>query len=281
MKTVQTIDQMQQFVVVAKKEGKTIGFVPTMGYLHEGHLSLVRVSKKECDITIVSIFVNPTQFCEGEDLDTYPRDIERDTQRAEEAGADVIFAPSVEEMYPKGYVTYVDTDSSLTDKLCGKSRPGHFRGVTTVVAKLFGIVDPDRSYFGQKDMQQAVIVKKMVEDLNFRTKINVMPIVREEDGLAMSSRNTYLSDEDRKQAVNIYKSLLRAKKMIKEEESSAVVIKKEITSILNEDNNTRIDYVEICDMQSLDEVDVVEKGTVIVIAAFVGKTRLIDNVVIN
>ncbi|GAE89106.1 pantoate-beta-alanine ligase [Acetivibrio straminisolvens JCM 21531] len=214
MRVIETISDLKAIVRTQKSMGRTIGFVPTMGYLHEGHLSLVNMSLQNNDYTIMSIFVNPTQFGPNEDFDRYPRDMERDLKLAESAGVDVVFAPSVKEMYPDGYNTYVNVEG-ITEVLCGKSRPGHFRGVTTIVAKLFNIVEPHRAYFGQKDAQQVAVIKKMVRDLNMNIEIITCPIVREEDGLAMSSRNVYLSPEERKSALILSKSLMESEELIK------------------------------------------------------------------
>ncbi len=272
---------MRDYSRKARQEGKTIGFVPTMGYLHGGHLSLVRAAREECDIVVVSIFVNPTQFAPGEDFSEYPRDMERDKRLAGEEGADVIFAPSAGEMYPEGSITYVEVTGPLTETLCGRSRPGHFRGVTTVVAKLFDIVQPHVSYFGQKDAQQAAVVKRMVKDLNIPLEIRVMPIIREEDGLAMSSRNTYLSVDERRQALGLFLSLERAKEMVAGGDISAKRIKEEMEKNLRKGKDVRIDYVEIVDAENLAPLETVKNNTLIAVAVFVGGTRLIDNVVIR
>lgn len=252
-----------------------------MGYLHDGHLSLARAAREECDIVVMSIFVNPAQFGPGEDLDKYPRDMERDRRLAAEEGVDVIFAPSAEEMYPGGYATYVEVSGALTETFCGGSRPGHFRGVATVVAKLLNIVAPDKSYFGQKDAQQALVIKRMAGDLNMPGEIRIVPIVREPDGLALSSRNTYLSEDERRQAPGIFRSLKRAEELASAGELSAARIKEEIRKILRQGRDIRIDYIEIVDADTLEPVETVKGNTLVAIAAFVGKTRLIDNVVIS
>ena len=213
MRLIRKIDEMRKYVR-ERKNKKLIGFVPTMGYLHEGHLSLIRKARRECDEVIVSIFVNPTQFGRGEDYHSYPRDLKRDIALSEKEKVDVIFAPSVEEMYPEGYSTFVQVEGRLSSVLEGASRPGHFRGVCTVLVKLFNIINPDISFFGEKDFQQALIVKKMVEDLNIDTRIVLLPTVREEDGLAMSSRNSYFNKEERKAAIILYRSLKKAKEWI-------------------------------------------------------------------
>ncbi|MFH1552320.1 MAG: pantoate--beta-alanine ligase [Candidatus Omnitrophota bacterium] len=281
MQFITTLEAMRDYSRRARAEGKTIGFVPTMGYLHDGHMSLARAARKECDTVVMSIFVNPTQFVPGEDFDRYPRDMERDRRLAEEAGVDVVFAPSVDAMYPDGYATHIETTGALTQTLCGSSRPGHFKGVTTVVAKLFDITCPDKSYFGQKDAQQAVVVKRMTRDLNMPVEIRVMPIVRETDGLAMSSRNTYLSGDQRRQAQALSRSLKKSEDMIAGGEFSAGRIKEGIVKILQEEKDIKIDYVAVVDADRLTELETVRDNTLIAIAAFVGQTRLIDNTVIE
>jgi pantoate--beta-alanine ligase len=281
MKVLTKIKEMREFSREAKKNGKTIGFVPTMGYLHEGHLSLVRAAKEECDLVVMSIYVNPMQFGPGEDLDKYPRDLERDKSLAEKEGVDVIFRPLSGEIYPGGYTTDVVVTGPLTETMCGVSRPGHFKGVTTIVAKLFNIVEPDKAYFGQKDAQQAVVVKRMVQDLNIPVEVRVMPIVRESDGLAMSSRNSYLSAGNRQQALGLFRSIKKAKEMITEGEVSADSIKQGMRSVLEEGEDVRVDYVEIVDADTLAPLDKIQDNTLIAIAAYVGNTRLIDNTIIK
>jgi pantoate--beta-alanine ligase len=269
---------MSTFVKMMKKEGKSIGFVPTMGYLHDGHMSLVKTAKKHTDIVVLSIFVNPLQFGSGEDYEKYPRDFKRDEELARGAGVDVIFYPSVKEMYPNGYATAVNVER-LTDTLCGASRPGHFKGVTTVVAKLFGIVKPDIAYFGQKDAQQAIIIKKMVEDLNMGIEIKVMPVVREKDGLAMSSRNAYLSDEERKEAVVLYQSLKKAEELIRQGEKDPKKIIKTMEGMIKSRPALKTDYISIVDMKELKPVDAISGEVLVALAVFAGKTRLIDNII--
>ncbi|RKY42443.1 MAG: pantoate--beta-alanine ligase [Candidatus Makaraimicrobium thalassicum] len=281
MQLITSVDNMRKYSRNARQGGRTTGFVPTMGYLHEGHLSLVRAARKECDVVVMSIFVNPDQFGPGEDFDKYPRDMQRDRRLAEEEGVDAVFAPSAGEMYPDGYATYVEVTGGITEKLCGGSRPGHFRGVTTVVAKLFNAVLPDKSYFGQKDAAQAVVIKRMVRDLNMPVDIRVMPIVREVDGLAMSSRNTYLSEDARPQALGLFRSLKLAEKMIASGELSAGRIKEEMRKLLEAGKDVRIDYIEIADAESLESLENVTDNALIAVAAFVGTTRLIDNVIIR
>jgi len=271
---------MQQKIRELKKD-KKIGFVPTMGALHDGHLTLVRKSKEENDITVVSIFVNPKQFGPNEDFASYPRTFESDKEKLEKEGVDFLFYPDVNDMYPEDYSTIVEVTSDITKKLCGRKRPGHFKGVTTVVAKLFNIVLPDNAYFGLKDYQQYVITKRMVKDLNFSINIVGVPIVRESDGLAMSSRNKYLSPDERKDAVLIYTSLLEAKKLIENGIKSAYIIKKEIENILGGSRFSKIDYVEIVDPETLKSVDNISKTVLIAIACYFGKARLIDNMLIE
>ncbi len=281
MRLIKTIKAMREFSLKARQEGRTIGFVPTMGYLHEGHLSLIAAAKKECDTVVVSVFVNPTQFGEGEDLDNYPRDIERDMRLAGEEGTDAIFIPSVEEMYPAGDLTRVEADKTLTGILCGRTRPGHFDGVVTVVAKLFDIVQPDRAYFGQKDAQQTVVIKQMVRDLDLPVEIRVMPIVRESDGLAMSSRNVNLDPDQRLQALALYRALEKAKGLVAGGERSVANIKEEMLSLLSEGKDISIDYIEGVDADTLRPVNEVQDNMLLAVAAFVGGTRLIDSAIIN
>ena len=281
MKVLTKISEMREFSREAKKEGKTIGFVPTMGYLHEGHLSLARAARQECDLVVMSIYVNPMQFGPGEDLDKYPRDLERDKSLAAKEGVDVVFRPLSGEVYPSGYATDVAVTGTLTETLCGASRPGHFKGVTTIVAKLLNIVEPDRAYFGQKDAQQAAVVKRMVRDLNIPVEVRVMPIVRENDGLAMSSRNSYLSGDQRQQALRLFRSLEKAKEMISAGEVSSDAIKREMRSILEEGQDVRVDYVETVDADTFMPLEKVKDNTLIAVAAYVGGTRLIDNTIIK
>ncbi|MDP8259312.1 MAG: pantoate--beta-alanine ligase [Candidatus Aadella gelida] len=281
MKTIETIKEMRDASQEAKKEKRTIGLVPTMGYLHEGHMSLVRAAREECDEVVVSIFVNPAQFGSGEDLGTYPRDIERDKKLLEKENVDILFLPQEEEMYPEGFDTFVENKGPASKILCGARRPGHFRGVTTVVAKLFNIIRPDKSYFGQKDAQQAFLVRQMVKDLDLSVDVRIMPIVREEDGLAMSSRNVYLSQEERTQALNIFRSLKSAKELASSGEKETKNLKSSIKEILEEQKDIRIDYVEILDTEKFEPINKVEKKALVAVAVFVGKTRLIDNMLIG
>ena len=259
-----------------KKQGLKVGLVPTMGYLHEGHKSLIERAVKENDRVVVSVFVNPIQFGPTEDLATYPRDLERDSALCEDAGANLIFHPEKEEMYFDDFCTYVDMDN-LTKVLCGKTRPIHFRGVCTVVSKLFNIVKPDRAYFGQKDAQQLAVVKRMVRDLNIDIEIVGCPIIREEDGLAKSSRNTYLSKEERQAATILSKSLKAAKKAIEDGEKDSNKIVQIIEDMINTEKLAKIDYVETVNSLTMEHVDKIEGSVLVAMAVYIGKTRIIDN----
>lgn len=276
MRVVEGINEIRSIVKQWKAEGLKIGFVPTMGYLHEGHESLIKRASKENDRVVVSIFVNPIQFGPKEDLASYPRDLKRDSKICENAGANLIFHPENEEMYFEDFSTFVDMEG-LTNGLCGKSRPIHFRGVCTVVSKLFNIVAPDRAYFGEKDAQQLAIIKRMVRDLNIDIEVVGCPIVREEDGLAKSSRNTYLSEEERVAATILNKSLMIGKEEIQDGERNSARIIKIIEDSIKTERLARIDYVEIVDSASLERVEEINKSVLVAIAVFVGKTRLIDN----
>ncbi|MGB9763976.1 MAG: pantoate--beta-alanine ligase [Candidatus Saccharicenans sp.] len=276
MEIAKTIEEIRQKVADWKKSGFKIGFVPTMGYLHEGHLSLVRESKKRTDRTVVSIFVNPTQFGPNEDYQIYPRDLERDQKLLLEEGVDLIFYPPVEVMYPEGYKTYVEV-KELQDQLCGRSRPGHFRGVCTVVLKLFNIVQPDEAYFGWKDAQQVIIIQKMVEDLNLSVKVIPRPIIRDPDGLALSSRNTYLRPEERKAALALNRSLDLAAELIRKGELNAEIIRRRMLELIEQEPLARVDYVEIVDLKNLEKVEKLDRDVLIALAVYVGRTRLIDN----
>ena len=276
MKIVKTVDEVRVIVKEWKKEGLTVGLVPTMGFLHEGHKSLITRAVSENDRVVVSDFVNPTQFGVGEDLESYPRDLERDTMLCEEAGANLIFNPEPENMYFDDFSTYVNIES-LSEELCGKSRPIHFRGVGTVVSKLFNIVNPDRAYFGQKDAQQLAVIKRMVKDLNVDTEIIGCPIIREEDGLAKSSRNTYLSADERQAALVLSRSLKIGKQLVEDGEKSAKAIKDAITAEINKEPLARIDYVDVVDFETITPVDEIKGTTLVAIAVYIGKTRLIDN----
>ena len=276
-----TIRELRAFLNEKRAEKKTIGLVPTMGFLHEGHLSLIRKAKEENDVVIVSDFVNPTQFGPNEDYESYPRDIETDTKMALGAGADVIFYPPVNEMYPAGNSTFVEVEGDITRVLCGASRPTHFRGVTTVVNMLFNIVQPDKAYFGQKDVQQAAVLIKMVRDLHMNLEIVVCPIVRENDGLAMSSRNTYLSPEERSQATILNKALKEAQKALEAGERSVEKIIKIITEKINEMPLANIDYVSVYDYPSLQTIERIGEEALAAVAVKFGKTRLIDNIILK
>ena len=262
-----------------RNAGKRLGFVPTMGALHEGHLSLVRAAKASCDAIAASIFVNPTQFGPTEDLAKYPRSFERDRDLLVKEGADLLFAPSVEEMYPSGAETWV-TVERLSDKLDGRSRPGHFRGVSTVVAKLFHIVEPDAAYFGQKDAAQVAIIRRMVRDLAFPLEIVACPVVREADGLAMSSRNAYLDPQERQQAQALHRSLERVKKSWQAGERDAARLVAIGREELGREKSVRLDYFEIVDPNTLDPLKDADRGALLAVAAFVGATRLIDNILL-
>ena len=275
MKIVSTIEEVRAQVKEWKKEGKTVGFVPTMGYLHEGHASLMDAAG-ENDKVVVSIFVNPMQFGPNEDLASYPRDLEHDAKVCEAHGVDLIFHPTPEEMYGDNFYSYVDMDV-LTKELCGLSRPVHFRGVCTVVAKLFNIVTPDKAYFGQKDAQQLAIIKRMVKDLNMPLTIVGCPIIREEDGLAKSSRNTYLSPEERKAALVLSRSIFLGKKMVEQGEKDCRKIKEAMTAEIEKEPLAKIDYVKIVDLSTMQQVETTEHGVLAAIAVYIGKTRLIDN----
>jgi pantoate--beta-alanine ligase len=279
MKICKTIEEMRSASRDARREGKRFGFVPTMGALHEGHLSLVRAAKAKSDVVAVSIFVNPLQFGPTEDLAKYPRSFERDRELLEKEVVDILFAPHPEEMYPQGGVTYV-TVEGLSEKLCGRSRPGHFRGVTTVVAKLFHIVEPDLAFFGQKDAAQATIIRRMVRDLNLPVEIVVCPIVREPGGLAMSSRNVYLSPEERKAALVLSRSLTETKDRFDQGERNARKLIAAGKQVMAQESRVRLDYFEMVDPDTLDPVLEVTRSALVAIAALVGNTRLIDNILL-
>ena len=275
MKIVSTIEEVRAQVKEWKKEGLSIGFVPTMGYLHEGHMSLIDAAG-ENDRVVVRIFVNPMQFGPTEDLASYPRDLEHDAKLCEEHGVDLIFHPTPEEMYGDQFYSYVDMDV-LTKELCGLSRPVHFRGVCTVVTKLFNIVTPDRAYFGQKDAQQLAVIKRMVKDLNMPLTITGCPIIREEDGLAKSSRNTYLSPEERKAALVLSRSIFLGKEMVEKGERDCKKILASMTAEIEKEPLAKIDYVKIVDLDTMQQVEKIDRGILAAIAVYIGKTRLIDN----
>jgi pantoate--beta-alanine ligase len=278
MDVLKSIKEMKAFSAQARRRGKTIAFVPTMGFFHEGHLSLMREGRRRGDLVIVSLFVNPTQFAPHEDLKNYPRNFRRDCQMAEEGGVDILFAPEVEEMYPSDHQTSVQVEK-VTRNLCGRSRPTHFRGVTTVVMMLFEIVTPHVAIFGEKDYQQLVTIRQMVRDLHMSVEVVGMPTVREADGLAMSSRNTYLLPEERKAALSLYRSLQRAKELLQKGEQRGGRILEGMNGILQSEPLVRMDYIQLCDARTLQDVDRVKGDVVVALAAYVGKTRLIDNLV--
>ena len=279
MKIVSTVEEVRAQVKEWKKEGYTIGFVPTMGYLHEGHASLIDAAG-ENDKVVVSIFVNPIQFGPNEDLESYPRDLEHDAKVCEEHGVDLIFHPTPEEMYGEHFYTYVDMDV-LTKELCGLSRPVHFRGVCTVVNKLFNIVTPDHAYFGEKDAQQLAIIKRMVKDLNMPLEIHGCPIIREEDGLAKSSRNTYLSEEERKAALVLSRSIFLGKEMVEKGERDAKKVVAAMTAEIEKEPLAKIDYVKVVDLETMQQVETIEHDILTAIAVYIGKTRLIDNFMVT
>ncbi|MBZ5505639.1 MAG: pantoate--beta-alanine ligase [Acidobacteriia bacterium] len=264
----------------AHRASKCVGFVPTMGALHQGHLSLVRTARTQSDVVIASVFVNPKQFGPNEDFTKYPRNAEKDAAMLAAEKTDYLFLPSVEEMYPPGATSWV-SEEALSEKLDGRSRPGHFRGVTTVVAKLFNIVQPDLAFFGQKDAAQVAIVKKMVCDLNFDVRIVVCPIVRESDGLAMSSRNAYLNPEQRKQALVLYRSLMRLQMLVDRGETRSTTLLAAGKQVIAEEPTVKLDYLEIVNPETLDQADEIGQGALIAVAAYVGSTRLIDNIVVH
>ncbi|MCJ7811729.1 pantoate--beta-alanine ligase [bacterium] len=280
MKIITTVKEMQTEADQIRQSGRIIGFVPTMGYLHEGHISLLRIARKQTDVVVLSIYVNPTQFAPHEDLDRYPRDFERDRKLAEQESVDIIFYPSNKEMYPPGYHTTVHVEK-LTETLCGTSRPFHFQGVTTVCTKLFHAVKPHVAVFGQKDAQQAIVIRQMVKDLDMDMEIIVAPIIREKDGLAMSSRNIYLSPEERENALALHRSLKIAEDMIHNGERKSGIILKTMRDHLEEKKHIRIDYIEIVHPETLESLDTIKKHALIALAVFAGKTRLIDNTIIT
>ncbi len=277
MKIARTIAEMKE---IRRQLPEPVGFVPTMGYLHEGHLSLVRQARTECKSVIASIFVNPTQFGPNEDFASYPRNTERDLALLEKESTDAVFMPQPEEMYPPSASSWIDVEG-ITDQLEGASRPGHFRGVTTVVAKLFNITEPTRAYFGQKDAQQALVIQKMVSDLNMNLEVIVAHTVREPDGLAMSSRNVYLSPEERQSALVLWKSLNLAQKLWSDGESDAGRIRQQMISLIESEPSAQIDYVSIADTGTLEELEQIDNSSLVSMAVRIGKTRLIDNIILG
>jgi pantoate--beta-alanine ligase len=279
MRIAPTIAEVRSAVAALRAQGKTIGLVPTMGALHEGHLSLVRAARAACDATVATIFVNPTQFGPNEDFSKYPRTFEADCELLRSEGVDLLFAPAVDEMYPPGATTFVDVDE-IQDRLDGQSRPGHFRGVATVCAKLFHIVAPQKAFFGQKDAAQVAVLRRMVRDLNFDLELVVCPTVREPDGLAMSSRNRYLSEENRAQALILHRTLRHIEARIEIGETSTAELIRTGLGVMAEDPDARLDYLRIVDPDTLEDLRDVEKGALIAVAAWIGPARLIDNVLI-
>lgn len=280
MELLRTIEEARQFVLSQKKREKSLGLVPTMGYLHEGHLSLVHTAREQNDLVVVSIFVNPTQFGPQEDLDRYPRDLEKDRNSCSQAGVDAIFMPTAKEMYPERFHTWVQVDT-ITETLCGASRPGHFRGVATVVSKLFNIIQPDRAYFGLKDFQQAVVIKQMVRDLNMPLEIVTVATVREADGLATSSRNKYLTAKQRASAPVLYNTLKLGQRLIEAGEHNADVVHEAMVKEIESQPNTRIDYISVCNPETLAPVDKIENRVLLAMAVWLGNTRLIDNILVE
>ena len=280
MKTINTTREMRSAARDLRSQRARLGLVPTMGALHEGHLSLVRAAKAKSDVVAVSIFVNPTQFGPSEDFARYPRNLEKDCELLEREGVEFVFAPTVEEVYQRGAVTWV-TVEGLSDRLCGKSRPGHFRGVATVVAKLFNIVEPDVAFFGQKDAAQVAVIKRMVRDLNMAVQIEICPIVREPDGLALSSRNAYLSPDERKMALVLHASLQRAQKLFNEGERNAAKLAAEAKKAFVWQPAVKLDYLDIVDPDGLEPLETLDQKSLVAVAAFVGNTRLIDNILLE
>jgi pantoate--beta-alanine ligase len=280
MRIVERVEEMRDISDRARREGKRIGLVPTMGYFHQGHLSLMREGRRRCDIVVSSVFVNPLQFGPAEDLDRYPRDIARDISLAEQERVDYLFCPDEKQMYPDGFKTRVEV-GELSEVLCGRSRPGHFAGVCTVLLKLFNIVKPHSAFFGQKDAQQAIIIKRMVADLNLDIDIVVLPIVREEDGLAMSSRNSYLSPDERKSATVCYRALILAGEMIASGERSSDKIKGEMRKLIESEPRAEIDYIDIVETDMLSHLSELKGDVLIALAVFIGRTRLIDNIMVK
>lgn len=275
-----TIKEVREQVNQWKMQGLSVGFVPTMGYLHEGHQSLIKRAAEENDKVVVSIFVNPMQFGPTEDFDSYPRDLQSDAELCKATGADLIFNPEAEEMYTDGFCSFVDM-SGLTKELCGKSRPIHFRGVCTVVSKLFNIVTPDRAYFGQKDAQQLSVIRRMVKDLNIPVEIVGCPIIREEDGLAKSSRNTYLNEQERKAALILSKTIFMGQKLVKNGMTDAKSLVQEMKDNIQTEPLAKIDYVEVVDFDNITVKDTIDGNTLVAIAVYIGKTRLIDNFIVT
>lgn len=281
MKIFRTVKEMQEFALRLKQEGRRIGLVPTMGALHEGHLTLMRAAKEATDFVIASVFVNPTQFGPNEDFDAYPRRFEEDCRKLESVGVDAVFHPQAADMYPQGFCTYVNVDGDITHKLCGAQRPIHFRGVATVVTKLFNITQADEAFFGQKDAQQVVVVCRFVQDLNLPVHINMVPLVREESGLARSSRNVYLSPEEKTAALVLSRSLRLAKDAYEKGERNAAVLKALVTKEIAGEPLAAIDYVDLFSFPALEAIETVDEKSLLALAVRIGKTRLIDNIILG
>lgn len=281
MKIFRTVKEMQEFALRLKQEGRRIGLVPTMGALHEGHLTLMRAAKEATDFVIASVFVNPTQFGPNEDFDAYPRRFEEDCRKLESVGVDAVFHPQAADMYPQGFCTYVNVDGDITHKLCGAQRPIHFRGVATVVTKLFNITQADEAFFGQKDAQQVVVVCRFVQSLNLPVHINMVPIVREESGLARSSRNVYLSPEEKTAALVLSRSLRLAKDAYEKGERNAAVLKALVTKEIAGEPLAAIDYVDLFSFPALEAIETVDEKSLLALAVRIGKTRLIDNIILG
>lgn len=281
MKVCKTVAEVKAFVKAVKKAGKTIGLVPTMGSLHNGHLTLMRTAKETCDVVIASVFVNPTQFGPNEDFDAYPREFASDCEKLDSVGVDAVFHPEPAEMYPKNYTAYVTVDGDITNKLCGARRPGHFRGVATVLTKLFNITEADKAFFGQKDAQQVVVIKRFVRDLNVNTEIEMVPIVRAENGLALSSRNQYLSAQEKQAALVLSASLKAAEEAYAAGEKNVNGIKALVTKMIQAEPMAEIDYVDLYSFPDLEEIIKVEGKALLALAVRFGNTRLIDNTIIG
>lgn len=281
MKVLRTIKEIKEYAKAQKQAGKIIGLVPTMGALHEGHLTLMRAAREKCDIVIASVFVNPVQFGPNEDYDAYPRRFEEDCKKLETVPVDAVFHPEPAEMYPDGYATYVNVEGEITHKLCGAQRPCHFRGVATVVTKLMNLSRADEAFFGQKDAQQVVVISRFVEDLNINVHINMVPIVREESGLARSSRNQYLSADEKKAALVLSRSLKAAKMLYADGENKVAELKKVVSDILEAEPMATVDYVELYSFPGLLSIEEVKEPALLAIAVKIGKTRLIDNVILG
>ena len=280
METAKTIKALREIIDKARKSGKTVGFVPTMGALHAGHMSLIDAAVKKCDYVVVSIFVNPTQFAPSEDFDEYPRDFAGDFSKCEKAGVDIVFAPDADEMYPGVNLSWVNLEK-ITNNLCGLTRPTFFRGVATVCTKLFNIVRPDIAFFGQKDAQQAIVIKRMVQDLNMPLVIEVCPTIREKDGLALSSRNQYLTEEQRKEALLINKALKKCNAMVQSGQRDCTTLIEAMRDILRRGEHIEIDYIKIVDTETVEDLEQISRKALVAVAAKVGKTRLIDNIIID